>query len=121
MTSVETFVDRYDDLTYVRARVTNGRTTPQRVRIRSLLDGPTWAPCGERVSVPEWRGDVWEARVDPGRTVGLGFVTPGDPEDPPLEIVSRERVSSDEDDDSDAVLADLEDARPPAELLTEDP
>ncbi|AQL42157.1 hypothetical protein BV210_05275 [Halorientalis sp. IM1011] len=116
----DTDVRRRDGVTFVSATVTNDRSTPQVVRLRSRIDGPTWSPgLGDRPA-PEWSGDVWEATVGPGRRRGIGFASPGEPVDEPLEVVSVTRAEDDRAE-TEEVLADLDAWSPPSDLLAEDP
>lgn len=79
MVEVETASERRTGVTLVRATVTNTRTTPQFVRLRSTLDGPTWPPGHGRVGALEWNGDTWKGVIEPGQCRGVGFATPATP------------------------------------------
>lgn len=120
MPHVETTVDRSDGVTFVRAQVTNRRSTPQRVALRVQVDGPVWSPRSDTVNVSQWRGDRWEARIEPGQTVGLGFATPAAPEEPVLEVADRGRATTDDEPAAEDVISELEPARPPADVLAPD-
>lgn len=118
MVTVETNVDRTSGITTVRVTVTNTRSTPQTVRLQSLLDGPIWPPQRDGVVDPRWDDDGWEATVRPSRCRGVGFASPAPPTDPLVEVVSSERREADEPPQSDAtVLAELDDWRPTNDVL----
>ncbi|WP_276255049.1 hypothetical protein [Halomontanus rarus] len=140
MVEVETASERRTGITLVRATVTNTRTTPQFVRLRSTLDGPTWPPGRGRVGAPEWNGDTWEGVVEPGQCRGVGFATPAAPAKtaadsasesevesrfesesepkPPLELVTVERASAGSRTTTREVLADLDDWSPPTDVFS---
>lgn len=116
----DTDVRRRAGVTFVSATVANDRSTPQVVRLRSRIDGPTWSPGLDDRTAPEWSGDVWEATVQPGRRRGVGFASPGEPVENPLEVVSVTRAE-DGRAGTEEVLADLDAWSPPSDLLAEDP
>lgn len=114
MVTIETTADRRNGITTVQIVLSNGRSTPQLVRIRNALEGPVWPPRPEGVPDPRWADDVWESTIEPGRTRGIGFATPAPPTDPLVEILTSERVPSADLVRSPAeTLAELDDWRPP--------
>lgn len=117
MVEVDASVEHTDGVTLVRATVTNTRGTPQMVRLESRLDGPIWPPRDGGFTAPEWDGDRWERGLTPGESVGLGFASPADPVEPPLEIVDVERTPPEEFRTAADVLAELDDALPPRDIL----
>lgn len=118
MVEVETAVERRRGITFVTAKVTNTRSTPQRVRLESTLDGPTWPPKRGEVRSPEWVEDTWDATVLPGQTRGTGFASPAEPTDSPVTLVSVSRASDDESAPSEEdVIADLDEWSPPTHVL----
>lgn len=117
MVDLDTSVERTDGVTLVRATVTNTRGTAQLVRVESALDGPTWPPRHEGFTAPEWEGDCWAKRIRPGECHGLGFASPAEPVDPPLEVVTVERIDPESLRTVDEVLAELDDPLPPRETL----
>lgn len=119
MVELDTSVERTDGVTLVRATVTNTRGTPQMVRVESQLDGPTWPPRREGFTAPEWDGNCWERGIMPGQCLGFGFASPAEPVDPPLEIVEVERTPPEAFQTVDHVLADLDDALPPRDIIGE--
>ncbi|MFC4541096.1 hypothetical protein ACFO5R_04025 [Halosolutus amylolyticus] len=121
MVEVDWETDRREGVTFVTATVTNTQTTPQRVRLESRLDGPTWPPRRDGVTAPEWRDDVWEATVEPGHRRGVGFASPAAPTDPPVEIVDVARESDDTERTADEVLATLDEWAPTSDVLTPGP
>lgn len=111
-----------DDVTYVRARVTNERGTPQAVRLRSRLDGPVWAPTAGPVTSPEWADSEWEGVLEAGQTRGVGFASSAPPIDDPIELVAVERATeADDDPDPTDVLSGLESSAPPSDVISHEP
>ena len=123
MVEVDWELDRREGVTFVTATVTNRQTTPQTVRLRSQLDGPTWPPRRDGVTIPEWDGDVWEKTVQPGRSRGLGFASPAPPTEPPLETISVSRPSDDGNRaaNADEVIASLEEWAPTTDVISREP
>ncbi|MCL9812894.1 hypothetical protein [Natranaeroarchaeum aerophilus] len=122
MNGPRTHVERAGGVTTVRVILTNDRSTPQTVRLRSELDGPVWPPQRNGVVDAHWTDGVWEATIQPGRNRGVGFASPAPPVDPPVSVVATERHDADAPDRSpDAVLADLDDWRPTSEVLDNEP
>lgn len=121
MVEIDATTDRRGDVTFVTAAITNTQSTAQRVRLRSTLSGPTWPPRRGSVTVPEWDDDAWEATVPPGTCVGVGFATPAEPSESPIELVSVDRATDDDDlSDSRDVLTMLDDWTPPRSALSSD-
>lgn len=118
MVDLETSVERAEDVTFVRAIVTNDRGTHQYIRLQSQLDGPIWPPRHDGVPAPSFYGEYWERVIAPGGTHGFGFASPAEPVDPPLEIVEVERASADADRTEERVLATLDPALPPRTILS---
>jgi len=121
MVRVETSTNRRAGVTFVTARVTNTRSTPQTVRMRSDVDGPMSQPrTGDGLS-PEWTEDTWQATILPGQTRGMGFATPVEPAGSPTEIVSVSRMENYEQATrNEEVLAELDEWSPPSGILTDD-
>ncbi|MCU4718780.1 DUF7857 domain-containing protein [Halapricum hydrolyticum] len=124
MVSIESDASRRDAVTLVSVRVSNARRTPQRVTIRSRLDGPVWAPRTGVVDAPDWDDGVWTGTIRPGRTRGIGFASPATlPEVPgldPVELVEAKRAHNDESDPEE-VVAKLEGWAPPTALFADEP
>lgn len=113
MVDVDATCERHDTTTLVRGLVTNTRSTPQRVRLRSRLEGPTLAP---KRADREWDGDVWTGIVRPGRTRGIGFASPAPPVDTPVAVVDTRRAD-DESIDRLEFDTDFEAWKPTAEVV----
>ncbi|WP_135667326.1 DUF7857 domain-containing protein [Halorhabdus rudnickae] len=111
---------RQRGVTRVRATVTNDRSTPQRVEIGSTLDGPVWAPRSGPLAVTEWSGSRWNGVVPTESTRGVGFATPAEPSEEPVEIVSEERADE-WTDEEDSILEELERSSPPSAIVASDP
>ena len=118
MVEFEWETDEREGVTFVAAIVTNTRSTPQRVRVESRLEGPTWPPQRHRVVAPEWSEEGWEATVEPGRRRGLGFATPTPSPEPPIEITEVTRTSDATETTPKEVLASLEAWSPTVGVLT---
>lgn len=123
MVTVDQGYDRREGVTYVRVTIENDRRTPQRVCLRSTLDGPVWAPGNDLVGAPEWEDGVWEGTIEPGHVRGIGFASPAEPPEvpglDPVETVSSERVSTEESVDPRTVIASLEGWTPPSSTFTD--
>ncbi|ADB59184.1 hypothetical protein Htur_0283 [Haloterrigena turkmenica DSM 5511] len=118
MVEVEATCERHEDVTLVQATVTNTRSTPQTIRLRSRLEGPVWPPRAGSVAAPEWDDSGWTGTVKPGRTRGLGFASPVPPIESPVEIAEVRRADGDESPSSKTVLADLEEWAPTTDVLS---
>ncbi|SFC65035.1 hypothetical protein SAMN05444422_11334 [Halobiforma haloterrestris] len=100
-------------VTFVSVTVTNGRATPQRVRLETRFDAPVWTPSAGRGAAVEWTNGAWRGVVDPGRTRGLGFATPADPRPEPVQVTAATRVSGPDGLSSpDVILDSLESGSP---------
>ncbi|QSX00929.1 hypothetical protein [Haloterrigena alkaliphila] len=114
-------LDRREGVTFVSAIVTNTQTTPQRTRLESRLEGPTWPPRRDGATRPEWKDHCWEGTVEPGRSRGIGFASPAPPVEPPVEIVAAERATDEPTRSTDDVIAGLDGWAPPTDVLTRGP
>jgi len=119
MVEVETDCVRRDGVTYVRATLLNTRTTSQAVRIRATLS-PVWAPKSGPVTSGEWSETEWARVLGPGQRVGLGYASPAEPTSSPVEVLSVERASDEQPLGPEQVLTGLEDASPPADVVSRD-
>lgn len=117
MVDIEWETQRCDRVTLIAAIVTNTHTTPQRVRIAPHLDGPTWPPRRDGVTVPAWGDGIWEGTIRPGRRRGVGFAGPAPAAEPPLELVAADRATTDREPTSDEVIASLGAWSPTADVL----
>ena len=123
MVTVETDAIRLEGVTFVRALVTNTRTTPQVVRLESTLPGPVWPPQNGREDAAEWGGTTWEGVVDPGRCRGVGFATPAEPpeagDEEAMRLVSTSRASPDRlEGTADETLSELDEWVPTNDVLS---
>lgn len=117
MVELRSTVDRRHGVTFVAAVVVNDRSTPQRVQLRSTIDGPVWPPRRNGVVAPRWSGRTWNDTLEPGERRGVGFASPGEPDGAPVELLAAERASgSDDPSNPRSVLATLERWRPPREV-----
>lgn len=118
MTIISTSTKHRHGVTLVRATVTNTKATSQTVTVQTQVEGPTWIPRHNGLSASAWTGNRWSAVLRPGESRGLGFVTPGDPTDSPVEIVSTARSTLTETN-TEQVISSLEAWSPPTPTLTE--
>ncbi|RQG89017.1 hypothetical protein EA462_11585 [Natrarchaeobius halalkaliphilus] len=121
MVELETTTCRINGVTLVSATVANPQTTPQRVRLESRIEGPTWPPRRRGSIAPEWNGNRWESTVAPKRRCGLGFATSVETTDPPIELVSAIRASDRTRSSPDAVLASLAESAPSRDVVSSFP
>jgi len=117
MVDVDTNYTTQAGVTRVRVTVTNSRTTPQRIELTSTFAGPIWPPTGAILSTSEWRGATWSGIVEPSQTRGLGFSTPCEPTDSPVDVVAVERAEGNSTIDSKQTIRDLDSAAPPSRLI----
>jgi len=124
MVAIESDTDRRDGVTLVSVRVSNTHRTPQRVTLRSTIEGAIWTPHTGVVDVAEWDNGIWTGTIQSGRTRGVGFASPARPPEVPglgpVELVDTQRVSTDKTDPA-VIVATLEGWAPPAEGFTDDP
>ncbi len=120
MVRVETSTDRRAGVTFVTARVTKTRSTPQTVRMRANVDGPMWEPRSGSGRSPERGEETCETTILSGQTRSMGFGTPVGPTDSMTTLVS---VTRGEDAGTatreKAVLAELDEWSPPSDITTE--
>ncbi|GAB7091723.1 hypothetical protein JCM18237_19940 [Halorubrum luteum] len=113
-------VEREDGVSLVRCRLHNDEAVPRRVRLQNRLDGPVLPP--RRGGVPEagWDEDGVTVRLDPDQRRALGYATPAEPVDPPVELTVEEAAEAGGEDPSptaaDAVR-ELGTYRPPREAV----
>lgn len=83
-----------DGVTLVAVVVESTAPTPRRVRIESRLAGPVHPP--RRRGHPErgWSGDGYEGLVPAEGRLTVGFASLAEPTEPPVEIVTDERVDA---------------------------
>jgi len=118
MVEVDASTERRDEVTYVWATVHNTHSTPQRVVLANRLGGETWPPRHGTVTDPNWNDETWTGVVPANSNRGMGFATPAESNETPIEVVSAERVEDTAvDDDPDEVLASLQDWAPPNDIL----
>lgn len=87
---------RENGVTLVEATIESERPSGRTaVVVESTLDGPVWPPRSEGVPISGWNDDRYETILDaPGR-VAVGFASPSEPEEPPIELVETEPVGED--------------------------
>ncbi len=125
MTELEWTVRREGDVTLVEAVLSRDPTPVSedpalRVTVESRL-APVWPPRRDGVPIAGWSGERFETAVPAGERVAVGFASPAEPVDPPVEIVDRDRgaVSSAEGTTPSDVLRALGDPAPPRDAVPE--
>ncbi|MFC7212166.1 hypothetical protein ACFQL3_16980 [Natronoarchaeum sp. GCM10025321] len=108
---------RENGVTLVEAVIQSTTPTgPTTVALESRLSGPVWPPRSEGVPVAGWDGPRYETTVEGESRVAVGFASPAEPCEPPVELVeSAPATAIEESTDADAadVLRALGDPTPP--------
>lgn len=81
-----------DSVTLVTARLHSETPVDRRIRLENQLDGPVMPPRTNGIPVDGWDDDGYETVVPAGSSVALGYACPAPERDPPLVVVSSERV-----------------------------
>lgn len=106
-------------VTLVRARLRNERATDREVRLQNCLDGPVLPP--RRHGTPEagWGRDSVTTVVPAGETVALGYACPAPETEPPVVVdeVGPVEESKTRESSLDAAVRELDDHRPPRDVL----
>lgn len=123
MTELQWTVRREGDVTLVEAVLSRdpapmSEDPALRVTVESRLQ-PVWPPRSDGVPIAGWSGERFETAVPAGGRVAVGFASPAEPADPPIEIVDRDRgeVSSAEGATPSDVLRALGDPSPPRDAV----
>ncbi len=110
---------RENGVTLVEAVVQSTTPTgPTTVALESRLSGPVWPPRSEGIPVAGWDGARYETTVEGESRVAVGFASPAEPSEPPVELVESAPATTIDDEesaDTDAadVLRALGDPTPP--------
>ncbi len=75
----------------------------ERVRVTNCLDGPVWAPRRDGEREPGWDREGYTGVTGADTRLLLGYATPGEPREPPAEIVEATRPSDQEEAAEEAV------------------
>lgn len=115
MVTIESTAEHCDGVTLVTATVA-GADAPRRVTLASRLDGPVWPPRRQGEPEAGWSDDGFAGVVPAEGQLAIGFASPAEPVDPPMEVVATEPAAAPTDDmDSPAaVVRGLGDPTPPA-------
>lgn len=115
MVTIESAAERRDGVTLVTATVA-GAAAPTRVTLESRLDGPVWPPRRQGEPEAGWTDAGFEGVVPAEGRLAIGFASPAEPVDPPLELVATERAEepTGDMDTPAAVVRGLGDPTPPA-------
>ncbi|OYR56544.1 hypothetical protein DJ70_08705 [Halorubrum halodurans] len=110
---------------FVACRVHNATAVPQRVRVRSRIDGPALPP--RRSGVPEagWDAGGVTLRLEPDERRGVGFAVVVPPTeqiaDPPVEIADAGPIAAVDSPPrtAEAAVRSLGDHRPPRDAVVD--
>jgi hypothetical protein len=117
MVSLDWTTTHESGVTFVTCLLDAGDAT-RRVRLRNELAGPLWPPRRQGLPEAGWTDGGFDGVVGPG-THALGYATPAPPADPPVTVVTNERVDADEriENSPAAIVRELGDPTPPREAL----
>lgn len=113
MATLDWHLTRTEGITLVELLVTS--ETDQRVRIESALE-PVWPPRSRGLPAAGWEDGAFEARIEAGERLVVGYASPAPPVEPPA------RLRTPASDDADAVsprelIRALGDAKPPRDAV----
>ncbi|PSQ49979.1 hypothetical protein BRD15_02475 [Halobacteriales archaeon SW_6_65_15] len=137
MVTLDWRVESRAGVSLVELTVENPTDCARRVRVGNRLDGAVWPPRREGVPEAGWDDGGFEGVLAPGERRALGYASPAQPVEPPVELVWTERAGESERTDDagwsadevapDAVPSDdatpedvvrsLGDPRPPADAV----
>lgn len=119
--TVEWCVRLADRIALVNVTVTNPSTVPREVGIENRLDGPTLPPRRAGVPAAGWDDARFEAVVDAGETLAVGYACPADASDPPVDVTDEPAPNaepeSNESVTAEAVIRRLDEHAPPRAVL----
>lgn len=126
MVTVDCSTTESDGVTLVTVRLAGG-PVPQRVTLANRLSGPVWPPRREGVPAAGWGEDGYAGVVPADGRLVLGYASPAEPRDPPVELVESEPVADDsavedagdrtDGDPSETALRRLGDPSPPRDAV----
>ena len=113
MATLDWQLTRTEGITLVELLVTS--EVDQRVRIESALE-PVWPPRSRGLPAPGWEDGTFEARIEAGERLVVGYASPATPVEPPAQLRTPDP------DDADAVsprelIRALGDAKPPRDAV----
>ena len=113
MATLDWQLTRTEGITLVELLVTS--ETDRRVRIESALE-PVWPPRSRGLPAAGWEDGAFEARIEAGERLVVGYASPAQPVEPPAKLRSPTT------DDADGVSARelvraLGDAKPPRDAV----
>jgi len=119
MASLEWEIRTHDGVTLVEAQVTSPYRT--RVRLESALT-PVLAPRTQGVPVEGWDETGYETTVEPDEIIAVGYASPADPVEPPVELQEPRHSDGASETEPSArdLLRTLGDSRPPRDIVVPD-
>lgn len=106
------------DVTFVQVAVSSD--TERAVRVDNRLAGPVWPPRAEGLPASGWDEDGYEGTVPADRPLVLGYASPAEPREPPVELVDRGRPADDSEPTTPReVVHALGEAGPPRAAVPE--
>lgn len=137
MVTCECSVATAGGVALVEAVLTADAPTPRAVTLAAAVEGPVWPPRRGGVAERDWTDGELTVRVPAEGRVAVGFATPAEPRDPPVEVVGDRRAPATasepdepwEDSDGrdspvlaasvDGIVRALGDGRPPRDAVPE--
>ena len=120
MVTISSTAERRDGVTLVTATVAPdpAQSSPVRVRVEPRLDGPIWPPRRQGHPAAGWDADGFEGTVPVDGRLPIGFASPVEPVDPPLQVTTVEPAAAREGEkgmaSAEAIVRGLGDPRPPS-------
>lgn len=128
MASIDWDLARVEDTTLVEVVIETD--VPARIRLESTL-APVWPPRRQGRPMAEWDGRQYETVVSPDSAHRLGYASPADPVEPPIEMLDETALDGHQDGqsaptdgeqwqddvDADQLVRALGDARPPRDVV----
>jgi hypothetical protein len=87
MVSLDWSTDRTGGVTLVTLRV-ESHDRDRRVRVENRIEGPTWPPRRQGRPAAGWDETGFAGVVRANEPLALGYATPGEPTEPPVEVVA---------------------------------
>jgi hypothetical protein len=128
MASIDWDLARVEDTSLVEVVIDTD--VPARIRLESNL-APVWPPRRQGRPMAEWDGRQYETVVSPDSAHRLGYASPADPVEPPIDVLDETALEGTQhapsaptdskqwhdDVDADQLVRALGDARPPRDVV----